>query len=208
RSGAGQHVDISMLDCQWSLLNYLVSMYGFTGRDPVPVGNAHSVHVPYNTYPTADGFIVIAVLTDEFWNRLKKVLACEELEDPKFDTARGRLAGRRFIEIHMNRILQKHDTAHWLDLLRENRVPAGPVNTISQAIKDPQLLYRNMVIDLPHPNGETRKAAGNPVKMSRSADEHFAPAPLLGQDTDRVLAELLDYDEGRINELRENQVIA
>lgn len=207
RCGLGQHVDISMLDCQWSLLNYLVSMYGFTGIDPVPVGNSHSVHVPYNSYPTADGFIVIAVLTDGFWSSLKKVLACGELDDPKFDSARGRLAGRQFIEIHMNRVLQKKDSAYWLELLRRHRVPAGPVNTIGQAMKDPQLKHRDMVIDLKHPNGESRKGPGNPVKLSRHRKQEYRAAPLLGQDTGRVLGELLDYDQDRIAKLRHDRVI-
>lgn len=207
QTGKGQHVDISMLDCQWSLLNYLVSMYGFSGRNPEPMGNSHSVHVPYNSYPTADGFIVIAVLTDEFWTNLKKVLNCDALDDPRFDTAPGRVAGRQFIEIHMNRILQKQDTAHWLERLRDHRVPAGPVNTISQAMKDPQLLHRKMVIDLAHPGGETRKAAGNPVKMSGHADQHYSPAPLLGQDTERVLREILNYDPGTIDQLCKQRAI-
>jgi crotonobetainyl-CoA:carnitine CoA-transferase CaiB-like acyl-CoA transferase len=91
--------------------------------------------------------------------------------------------------------------------LREYRVPAGPVNRISDALQDPQLLHRNMVINISHPNGETRKAAGNPIKMSRSKAESFAPAPLLGQDTNSVLSSLLNYDPARIDQLRTSGVI-
>ncbi|MFT5139003.1 MAG: CoA:oxalate CoA-transferase [Lysobacterales bacterium] len=206
-SGLGQHVDISMLDCQLSVLNYLVSMYGFTGNDPVPMGNSHIVHVPYNNYVTADGFIVIAVLTDSFWQNLKKVLCCEDLNDHRFDSPAGRVAHRDFIEQKINEILPTQSSRHWLDRLRSYRVPAGPVNRMSEALQDPQLLHRNMVIDIKHPNGETRKAAGNPIKMSRSNEESFSPAPLLGQDTDEVLYSLLNYDAARIQDLKTKGVI-
>ncbi len=105
RSGIGQHVDISMLDCQISLLNYLVSMYGFSGRNPELMGNAHSVHVPYNTYAASDGHIVIAVLTDKFWQRFKQVMNSEDLDKPDFDTQPGRNANREFIEEKINEIV-------------------------------------------------------------------------------------------------------
>ena len=206
-SGRGQHVDISMLDCQLSLLNYLVSMFGFNARNPVPMGNSHLVHVPYNSYRTSDGFIVIAVLTDEFWQNLKKVLDCADLDDPAFDTPAGRRGGREFIEAAMNRILQGNTTEHWMALLREYRVPAGPVNRMSDALADPQVLHRNMVIDLKHPGGQTRKGAGNPIKMSRSNQETYSAAPEIGHDTDRVLRELLGYEDERMALLRERGLI-
>ena len=91
RSGLGQHVDISMLDCQISMLNYMATMYFLSGKDPHPIGNSHFVHVPYNTFTTSDGFIVIAIITDNFWVNLKKVLACPEFEDSKYDTQPGSL---------------------------------------------------------------------------------------------------------------------
>ena len=207
RSGEGQHVDISMLDCQISLLNYLVSMSGFSGRDPVPMGNAHSVHVPYNSYRTADGFIVIAVLTDRFWQNLKQVVDAPELDRPEFDSPAGRVASRDFIDATLNRVLAGNTNAYWLERLSRFRVPAGPVNSLGQAMLDPQLQYRNMVIDLQHPNGETRKGPGNPVKLSRHTKEQFAPAPLLGQDTAAVLAEVLGMDSAAIEALSERGII-
>ncbi len=212
RSGIGQHVDISMLDCQISLLNYLVSMYGFSGRNPEPMGNAHSVHVPYNTYAASDGHIVIAVLTDKFWQRFKQVMNSEDLDKPDFDTQSGRNANREFIEEKINEIGGGGggggDTAqYWLDKLQKGHIPCSPVNLISQALADPQLLHRNMVVDLRHPGGESRKGPGNPIKMSRSHEERFEAAPVIGQDTDEVLASLLNYGPARIKELRSKGVI-
>ncbi|NND45421.1 MAG: CoA transferase [Xanthomonadales bacterium] len=207
RSGEGQHVDISMLDCQLSLLSYLVSMAGFTGRDPAPMGNAHSVHVPYNSYRTADGFIVIAVLTDRFWQNLKEALACDELDRPEFDTQPGRVAARELIDAHIGKLLATRPSAHWLDRLAAHRVPAGPVNTITQAMEDPQVVHRNMIVDLAHPNGETRKGPGNPVKLSRSGGEAFAPAPELGTDTERILAEVLGLNADQVDGLKQKGVV-
>jgi crotonobetainyl-CoA:carnitine CoA-transferase CaiB-like acyl-CoA transferase len=206
-SGKGQHVDISMLDCQLSLLNYLVSMYGFNGVNPVPMGNSHLVHVPYNSFQTADGMIVIAVLADSFWERLKPVLDCKLLDNPEYDTPLGRVAGREIIESRMNEILAEKPTVYWLEKLKEQRVPAGPVNRMSEALADPQALHRNMVIDIQHPNGETRKAAGNPIKMSRSKEESFSAAPLLGADTQKVLAEVLEYSPEKIEQLKSSGVV-
>ena len=97
RSGVGQHVDIAMVDCQVSMLNYMATMYFLSGKDPHPIGNAHFVHVPYDTFRCADGFIVIAVITDNFWTNLKAVVNCPALENPEFDGQPGRLAHREFI---------------------------------------------------------------------------------------------------------------
>ncbi len=207
KSGVGQHVDISMLDCQVSLLNYLVSMYGFNGIDPKPMGNAHSVHVPYNTYRASDGHIVIAVLTDKHWQKLRIVLQCEDLDKPEFDSQAGRNANREFIERMINRVVGGNTAEFWLRKLRDGDVPAGPVNHLSQALADPQLLYRNMVIDLKHPSGESRKGPGNPIKMSRSGEEIYDPAPVIGQDTNAVLKSLLGYGPDQIDQLRCQGVI-
>ena len=91
-SGEGQHVDISMLDCQISMLNYMATMYFLSGDDPTPIGNNHFVHVPYNSYRTADGFIVIAVITDNFWQNLKQVVTYPGFDLEEYDTQPGRLA--------------------------------------------------------------------------------------------------------------------
>ena len=97
-SGEGQHVDISMLDCQISMLNYMATMYFLSGDDPTPIGNNHFVHVPYNSYRTADGFIVIAVITDNFWQNLKQVVTYPGFDLEEYDTQPGRLASKDYID--------------------------------------------------------------------------------------------------------------
>ena len=206
RSGRGQHVDISMLDCQVSLLNYMATMYFLSGEDPHPIGNAHFVHVPYNTFRCADGFIVIAVITDNFWQNLKQVVDIAEFDDPKFDNQPGRWAGRELIERRLNEVLADNTSAYWLQKLQEMRIPCAPVNRFSEALSDPQVRYRNMVVELKHPNGRSTKGPGNPIKLSRTGEDSFAAAPMVGQDTDEVLSGILGYDPTSVAKLREKGV--
>lgn len=201
RSGRGQHVDISMVDCQISMLNYMATMHFLSGEDPYPIGNSHFVHVPYNTFTTSDGFIVIAVITDNFWQNLKQVLASAELDKPEYDTQPGRWTAREVIESRLNEILSHNTTAYWLERLEAQRIPCAPVNRLSQALSDPQVLHRNMVVDLHHPNGRSTRGPGNPIKLSRTGKDSFSAAPHVGQHTTEVLTGLLGYDNGRVETL-------
>jgi crotonobetainyl-CoA:carnitine CoA-transferase CaiB-like acyl-CoA transferase len=207
RSGKGQHVDISMLDCQISMLNYMATMYFLSGTDPVPIGNAHFHHVPYNTYKTTDGFIVIAVITDNFWHNLKGLVQIKAFDNPKYDTQPGRWEDRDMINAKLNEIIGSQDNDYWLERLQQQKIPCAPVNRFSEALKDEQVLHRNMVIELKHPDGKSTRGPGNPVKLSRNNEESFSPAPKLGQDTDTVLGQLLSYDPDQISMLKQQGVI-
>jgi crotonobetainyl-CoA:carnitine CoA-transferase CaiB-like acyl-CoA transferase len=200
-SGKGQDVDISMLDCQVSMLNYMATMHFLSGDNPYPIGNSHFVHVPYNTYQTSDGFIVIAVITDNFWKNLNEVVKCPEFDDPKYDGQPGRWADKDYIDAKLNDILSKNTSAHWIAQLEEKRIPCAPVNNLSDALNDEQVLHRKMVVELKHPNGKSTKGPGNPIKFSRTNEESFSAAPVLGQDTHTVLSELLEMSEERIAQL-------
>lgn len=200
-SGKGQDVDISMLDCQVSMLNYMATMHFLSGDNPYPIGNSHFVHVPYNTFKTSDGFIVIAVIFDNFWKNLNEVVKCPEFDDPKYDGQPGRFAGKDFIDAKLNEILSTNTSAYWIEQLEAKRIPCAPVNNLSETLSDEQVLHRNMVIDLKHPNGKTTKGPGNPIKFSRTNEESFSAAPELGQDTQSVLTGLLNMSEERINSL-------
>ena len=208
RSGLGQDVDISMVDCQVSLLNYMATMYFLSGENPHPIGNSHFVHVPYNSYRCSDGFIIIAVITDNFWHNLKQVVNVPEFDDPKYDTQPYRLADKAFIDAKLAEVLITNTQAHWLGQLEEKRIPCAPINTFSQTLSDPQVLHRNMVVELQHPNGQTTKGPGNPIKLSRNNEESYTPAPLKGQHTDEILADLLGLDAQQIETLRARETIA
>jgi crotonobetainyl-CoA:carnitine CoA-transferase CaiB-like acyl-CoA transferase len=206
-SGVGQHVDISMLDVQVSLLNYMATMYFMSGEDPHPIGNAHFVHVPYNSYPTSNGHLVIAIITDNFWQNLKEVVNCSAFDDAKYDGQPGRLADKVFIDETLAAIFSQDTTENWLEKLNAKRIPVAPVNKFSQVFADEQVQFRNMVVECEHPNGQKTKAPGCPIKMSRNSEESFTPAPLLGQHTDELMRDILGYGEGDVKTLKEQGVI-
>ena len=208
QSGRGQHVDISMLDCQISMLNYMATMYFLSGDVPEPIGNSHFVHVPYNSYPTSDGHIIIAVIFDSFWDNLLEVIDEPAFRDEKYRTQPARLADKAFIDGRLAEILSTESSEYWLTRLTEKRIPCARVNRLDEALADEQVLSRNMVVELTHPEGGSTRAPGNPIKLSRTDEESFSPAPLLGQHTETVLRDLLGYTEEQLSKLREEGVVA
>ena len=189
RTGVGQHVDISMLDVQISLLNYMATMYAMSGDIPGPIGNSHFVHTPYNTFATSDDIIVIAVIGDNFWPPLLDVVDIDALRSPRFDTAEARLKEKPLIEGLIAERLRTRPAQEWLEALQAARIPCARVNNFAQALSDPQVLHRNMFVNLEHPLGDGARVPGNPIKLSLDSDESMTPPPLLGADTVGVLTE-------------------
>ena len=190
QTGRGQHVDISMLDAQISLLNYMATMYFLSGKIPDKLGNEHFVHVPYNTFPTQDGYIIIAVITDNFWINLMELVDLPELNTAENKGQPGRWKNREIINQKISAVFQTNTQAYWIEKLRAARIPCAPVNNLSQALSDDQVLARNMVIDVEHPQGGAVKMPGNPIKLSDTYEDTFSPPPLLGEHTDEVLCAL------------------
>ncbi|MCM8735232.1 CoA transferase [Azospirillum sp. A1-3] len=202
RTGVGRHVDVSMLDVQISLLNYMGTMHLMSGNVPERLGNGHFVHVPYNTFQTADGHIIIACIGDAFFERLLPVIGRPELDAPEYRRQPGRYADKARIERIVAEELIKDSSANWLARLREARVPCGPVNDFAQAMSDPQVVARDMVVEVPLSQGGSVRMPGNPIKLSGGEADRFTAPPELGQDTDTVLETLLGYGPERIGELR------
>jgi crotonobetainyl-CoA:carnitine CoA-transferase CaiB-like acyl-CoA transferase len=206
-TGRGQHVDVSMLDCQISLLNYMATMYLLSGKDPEPLGNGHFVHIPYNTFRTQSDWIIIAVIGDNFWKNLLEVIDSPVLRNEKYLNQPGRFEDREIINAIIQDVLMTNDAEYWLSKLKEKRIPCAPVNKFSQALNDPQILARNMVITVKNSNGDEAKMPGNPIKLSDNALEEYSYPPQLGQHTDEILIEKLGYTRDRLMELRKNNVI-
>jgi len=208
QSGLGQHVDVSMLDVQISLLNYMATMYLMSGIVPERLGNGHFVHVPYNTYKTRTGFIIIACIGDAFYEKFLDVVSRPELRKEEYLKQPDRFADRELI----NRVIQEElltDTAeNWLAKLRAARIPCAPVNDFKQALEDPQIRARGMVVDVALHDGEVIQVPGNPIKLSAAGEESYGAPPRLGEHTDAVLGQLLGYGPQRIKELRETGAIA
>ena len=207
RTNQGQHVDISLLDVQISLLTYMATMHTLSGINPEPIGNAHFVHVPYNSFTTKDGFVVIAVITDAFWHSLKSVVNVESLNDSRFDLSVDRLKNQEFIESELNKILSTQESKFWIEKLNKAKVPCAPINKFSEALSDEQVIHRNMMVEVSHPDGGSVKMPGNPVKMSYTSEDSFTPPPHLGTHTREILKQWSGYDEIQINNLIDEKII-
>ena len=208
RTGLGQHVDVSMLDVQISLLNYMATMYLMSGHVPEGIGNAHFVHVPYNTYPTADGHVIIACIGDGFFQRFADFIDLPPLRKPEYLQQPVRFAARHEIDELIAEELRKQPTRHWLERLREARIPCGPVNTFAQALADPQVIARDMVVDVPLVSGSSVRMPGNPMKLSAAKPCAYTAPPLLGQHTQSVLGDWVGYSAEKLEQLRADGAIA
>ena len=206
-SGLGQHVDISMLDCQISMLNYMATMHTMSGLIPEPIGNSHFVHMPYNTFHTKDFPIVIAAVGDQFWPRLLKIFKDPKLKNPIYEKAFERQKNKKEIENILQKELLNELSEYWLDELEKESVPCARVNNLEQAINDEQVQYRNMLVDVAHPEGGSVKVPGNPIKLSSYENEEYSSPPLLGEHTKEVLQKWLNYSEEKLSKLHENKII-
>lgn len=191
RTGLGQWVDISLLDGSVSWLTYVSSGYFASGEIPRRYGSAHPTIAPYQAFPTADGFVMIAVGNDALWRRFTAALDRPDLgADERFISNPQRVAHREVLIPLLEQILLTAPTAEWVRRLDEAGVPVGPIQTVDQAVRDPQVLARGMVAELDHPTAGPLKVVGCPVRLSRTPASVRTAPPLLGQHTEEVLADL------------------
>ncbi len=201
-TGQGQKVDIGLLDGCISLLAYHLSYYECSGIVPKALGSGHLALVPFGVYKCKEGYICIG----SAWPRLAKVVGAEwMIEDPRFKDTDERSRNRDEFDRILETYLAQATADEWLDLLNIEDIPAGPVNTIAQAAHDPQVLYRNMVLNLPHILGGSVKLAGNPVKMPVIDESEYTAPPVLGQHNDEILVGLLGYSKDKIQKMREEE---
>jgi formyl-CoA transferase len=188
RTGEGQRVDVSLFDSQVAWLANVGSNYLCSGVVPRRWGNAHASIVPYQAFPTADDYIVIAVGNDGQWQRLCDVLSKPAWKtDSRFATNPQRVAHRDELVPLIEQLLQQKPAAEWLTALEAHDVPAAPVNTIDKVFADPQVLAREMVVEMPHPTAGVVKMAGTPIKLSATPAQMKLPPPLLGEHNEEVL---------------------
>jgi crotonobetainyl-CoA:carnitine CoA-transferase CaiB-like acyl-CoA transferase len=206
-TGRGQHVDISMHDAQVSLLNYMATMCLLSGEPLGPLGNGHFAHVPYGTFKVKDGYVIVAVIGDTFWKNLMAMVGLPELDTEENRTQPGRWKNREAIYRAIGQRMIEGTKAEWLARLREARIPCAPVNDIAEALSDPHVAARKMVVDVTHPSGARYRVPGNPIKLSETHEDTYASPPLLGQHTSEVLRELIGMSDDEIAALRKGGVI-
>jgi CoA:oxalate CoA-transferase len=207
-TGEGTHIDISMLDCQVSLLSYLSQYYFTGGLVASHQGKAHVSIPTYNTFETNDSReIVIAANTQGMWEGLCKVLGCEELlDDERFTDNVARLAHRDVLVPLLQGEIAKRGSVELYEALVTAGVPAAPINPIDIALQDPQVQHRNMVVTAPHRNGADFLTLGSAVKSEYSVGDDFQSPPGLGQQSESVL-EGLGFTPAEIEELARANVV-
>lgn len=201
-SGRGQWVDISLLDGSVSWLTYVSSGYFASGETPRRYGSAHPTIAPYQAFATADGFVMVAVGNDGLWRRFAGALDREDLlADERFARNPSRVAHRDVLIPLIEEVMLTRSTAEWVQCLDAAGVPVGPIQTVDEAVKDPQVLARGMVAELQHPTAGALKVVGCPIRLTRTPASVRTAPPVLGQHTDEVLNSL-GFDGGDIASLR------
>ena len=197
-TGKGEIVEVSLTNAMVSMLAYIATNYFATGITPPRSGNDHPIAAPYGLFPTRDGRIALAPPDDVFFGRLMDVLDCPELkDDPLYHTQTARVANRERINAIVGGKLALNTTDHWVETLNAAGVPCGPVHSVADVFKDPQILAQNMVMDVEQPDHGLVRMLGFPMKFTGAPCAVRRPAPGLGQHSDEVLAELGFSEEQR-----------
>jgi formyl-CoA transferase/CoA:oxalate CoA-transferase len=208
RTGAGGYVDLSLLDCQVSLLTYIAQYFWVDGRVPGPMGSGHASVVPYQALATSDGHLIVAVFAEKFWRDFCLAADRPEWErDRRFATNRDRVTHRAELMREITKLFATRSTDEWLERLHRLGVPAAPILTVDRVLEDPQVRHRGMVVDVAHPAHGRLPTLGTPVKVDGAMGLAPAPPAQLGQHTDEVLRGLLGYPANRIEELRRARVV-
>jgi len=203
KTGEGSCIDLSLLDSLTALLTYVAQYYFHDGIVPGPQGTEHMSVVPYQSFKTKDGGLVVAAFTEKFWQGLCRALELPQLAaDPRFiNNDERRLHKTELVPILVEAFHQR-TTDEWQVRLDAESVPWGPINTIDRVFADPQIIARQMKIQVDHPTIGKLPMAGNPVKVAGVAEE-YAPPPLRGQHTEKVLQSWIGYSPEKIAQLRD-----
>ena len=203
RSGLGQSIDMSLFDVMAASLANQASNYLVSGVAPDRLGNSHPNVVPYQTFATLDGYIIVAVGNDSQFRKLCAAIGKPNLgEDPLYLSNALRVAHRESLVVEIQASMVNQSMDQWLEILESAGVPCGPINTIDRLFSDPQTRERGTQLDL-----EGMPLVANPIKYSRSEINYGIKPPELGVDTDRVLESALGLDQATIEALRAQGIV-
>jgi crotonobetainyl-CoA:carnitine CoA-transferase CaiB-like acyl-CoA transferase len=205
RTGAGQAVDIAMLDSVTALLTYQAGIYFATGAAPPRMGNRHPTIVPYETFCASDGEFVLAIGNDDQWRRFSMVAGIEE--DERFASNRQRVTSYDELKPILDARLRTRTRAQWIEQLTAAGVPCGSVRDLREVFADPQVSARSMIADSNHPSIGELRLLGTPVKLSGTPGSVRTPPPTLGQHTDSVLTNDLGFTRSEVDALRARGIV-
>lgn len=209
REGIGDYIDISMLDCLVSMVDYQATYYLESGQVPGPQGSGHDSIPTYRMFQAGDGrAIVTTANTERMWQAMARVLGCPELiEDPRFARNADRLRNKEALWAIIEPAFLQHTADEWVELFNEAAIPVGTVNDVASALNSPQVAARNMVIELSDGEGTTVRTVGNPIKMATLPEGRNSFPPALGQDGPAILQSVLGLAETDIAALVASGVV-
>ena len=202
-TGKGQWIDVALLDSCVAFLANQAMNYFATGESPSRIGNAHPNIVPYQTFATKDGAIILACGNDNLFNKFCEVAGCAHLpRDPRFSINAERVKNRVEITRLLNAVFEKRTTKEWVKLLDDAGVANGPINTIKEVFEEPQVIARGMKFELPHAAAGKVSLVASPMKFSGTPLTHDIPPPTVGQHTDEILRAVLGKSDAEIAALK------
>jgi crotonobetainyl-CoA:carnitine CoA-transferase CaiB-like acyl-CoA transferase len=208
RTGIGQHIDLSLLDTQVAVLANQTLNYLVGGKPPTRLGNAHPNIVPYQTFQTADGYMIVAVGNDRQFAEYCRIVGVPELAaDPRFEKNKGRVENRDALVPMLIGPMKQKSTSAWTDAFEAAAVPCGPINSIDQVFANEQVIARGLKLELTREDGAHIPSVANPIRMSETPASYGKPAPTLGHGTHRVLKSILELDSEQLRNLKDRGVI-
>ncbi|HSR11253.1 MAG TPA: CaiB/BaiF CoA-transferase family protein [Thermodesulfobacteriota bacterium] len=209
KTGLGQRIDIALLDSQVAWLANQASNYLVSGKVPRRMGNAHPNIVPYETFRAKDGiYIALGVGNDNQWRKFCRLAGLDDLaEDPRYATNPKRVENRKELGSILRNVFLRKNSDEWVRDLTAAEIPAGPINTVDRVVSDPQVLAREMVVAMEHPEAGAMKVIGSPMKLSETPVEYRIPPPMLGEHTEEILKRIHGYDQSTVARLKEEKVV-
>jgi CoA:oxalate CoA-transferase len=199
KTGIGQKIDVAMLDSQVAILENAIARYTAVGEIPEPIGNRHPAITPFEPFDTEDGQLMIAVGNDALWTKFCKTIEREELRDePRFITNPLRTANHNELRSLLATTIREKTTDKWRQIFDQSGIPNGPINSIDQVVNDPQVIAREMIVEVDHPLAGKTALPGIPIKLSETPGTIREPAPLLGEHTVEILSDILGYSPEQI----------
>ena len=208
KTGQGQQVDIGMLDTHVAWLANQGMNFLATRENPERLGNQHPNIVPYQVFPTKDGYMVLSVGNDATFKRFCEGFGLEALlADARYATNPARVANRQLVTDTLTPVMQRETTDWWMEKLEGLKIGCGPINTLKQVFDDPHVIARGMEVQMKHSSGEMVTVIANPVRLSETPVDYRIAPPLLGEHTSEVLQDLLGMDNATFASLKKKGVI-